>query len=432
MSDPVVSITNGVPTSGTGTITTLGLTIPPAATTTTTVQGGPMCQGAVVTSAPTYTNATINALTLDTGGRLNTVARVLGNAGGILDAASTQNVATPANMILTGGEFNTTPTTITSGNCSPLQLDAQANTRVVQPFSSLTTAAWNSSTTLGTWQAFIFGQVLYSSIVGSMVTTTTITGGALTFEESYDAGTTYKAIPTSRLIDPITNTLLANPYTLTANANQQFQILTIGCAFIRVRLSTVIAGTGTLTLFWVVGSLPGDEQVFQSNPANLQSAMSGDTANAATDAGYPVKIGGLAKTTNPTAVSDGQRVNATFDKQGKQVVVGAIRQLKGVQNTSITASTETTVLTAGAAGVFQDLYGLTLTNSSATVALVTIKDATAGTTRFVFEVPANDTRGFMLPVDSAVPQATAANNWTATVSPATTTLYVTCLYVSNT
>ena len=68
--DPGVSITNGVPTSGSGAITTLGITIPPAGTTTTTVQGGPMAQGSVTSLPPSYTTGQINALSLTTGGLL--------------------------------------------------------------------------------------------------------------------------------------------------------------------------------------------------------------------------------------------------------------------------------------------------------------------------------------------------------------------------
>ena len=52
----------------------------------------------------------------------NWTARVVGNAGGIMDAAG-QNAASPANELLTGCQFNTTPTTITSGNISPVQCD---------------------------------------------------------------------------------------------------------------------------------------------------------------------------------------------------------------------------------------------------------------------------------------------------------------------
>lgn len=63
----------------------------------------------------------VNA-TLQTGA--NTVGKfdLLGNAGAILDFAG-QNAASPANSILIGGQFNTTPSTITSGNSSPLQVD---------------------------------------------------------------------------------------------------------------------------------------------------------------------------------------------------------------------------------------------------------------------------------------------------------------------
>lgn len=52
--------------------------------------------------------------------------RNLGNAGAIFDFAG-QNASSPANSILTGCQFNTTPTTITSGNASPCQLDNAGN-----------------------------------------------------------------------------------------------------------------------------------------------------------------------------------------------------------------------------------------------------------------------------------------------------------------
>ncbi|HWS93832.1 MAG TPA: hypothetical protein VN306_15485, partial [Mycobacterium sp.] len=47
---------------------------------------------------------------------------ILGNRGAILDFAG-QNASAPANSLLTGCEFNTSPTTITSGNASPVQCD---------------------------------------------------------------------------------------------------------------------------------------------------------------------------------------------------------------------------------------------------------------------------------------------------------------------
>ena len=45
-------------------------------------------------------------------------------------AATGQNVAAPGNELIMGGQFNTSPTTITSGNVSPLQLDNAGNLKV--------------------------------------------------------------------------------------------------------------------------------------------------------------------------------------------------------------------------------------------------------------------------------------------------------------
>jgi hypothetical protein len=54
-------------------------------------------------------------------------AGITGNSGAAFDCASTQNIPTAANMVIVGAEFNTTPTAITSGNSSPLQLDSAGN-----------------------------------------------------------------------------------------------------------------------------------------------------------------------------------------------------------------------------------------------------------------------------------------------------------------
>src|SRR5215472_13372071 len=385
--------------------------------------------GSAVTQ-PVSGTVTVGNATLAVTQSGNWTTRVVGNTGAVLDFAG-QNAASPANALLAGAQYNSTPTTITSGNSSPLQLDSAGNLKVntIDPSVFNAGTAWTSATGLNT-AANLYTNLspAFSTIVGQITQTTTITAGAVTFEESYDGGTTWKSIPVTRMIDPATTLVLANPYTFVASTNQAFQIATVGNAQIRARLSTVITGTGSVTIAWTLGTNDDLVSVVQEGAPWV---VQGDVANGSTDGNNPVKIGGLAKTANPTAVSDGQRVAATFDKQGKQVVVGALRQLKGVQQTSITSASETTIVTAGSSGVFQDLYGLVLANRSATGVYVTIKDATAGTTRSVIYCPANDTRGFMLPVDSAIPQASAANNWTATVSSAVTAIEVTALFVSN-
>jgi hypothetical protein len=164
--------------------------------------------------------------------------------------------------------------------------------------------------------------------------------------------------------------------------------------------------------------------------SNLQ--VVGEVASGAADSGNPQKIGGLAKTTNPTAVTDGQRVSALFDKQGKMVAVGALRQLKGVAKQSIVNTTETTIV-AAAASTFNDVYAIVCTNKSAVNLFVDFKDSLAGTTRMTLAVPASDTRGFTVAVDSAMVQAAVNTAWTATLSttPTSASVEITMLYVSN-
>lgn len=160
--------------------------------------------------------------------------------------------------------------------------------------------------------------------------------------------------------------------------------------------------------------------------------VAGDLAHDAADStSNPIKVGGQARTTNPTAVADADRVNFIADKLGKQVVVGSIRDLKRNQVTTITSSTSETTIASAVASTFLDLYGLIVTNTSATAVNVAIKDSTAGTTRLNIAVPAGETRGFMLPESAAIKQATVNNNWTATCSGSVASVIITALTVDN-
>lgn len=158
--------------------------------------------------------------------------------------------------------------------------------------------------------------------------------------------------------------------------------------------------------------------------------VSGDIAHDAADSGNPVKIGGKARTTNPTATADADRVDATFDDIGRQVVVlNQVRDLVGSQVTTISNSTsETTVVTA-IASTFCDLTSLTITNATATAVVATLKDATAGTTRGIYAIAASG--GVTIPFPVPKPQAAVNNNWTITLSALSITVYVVAEYVKN-
>jgi hypothetical protein len=372
--------------------------------------------GATTTAAPAYTTAQTNPLSLTPVGALrvdgSAVTQPISGNVGITGTATISGTVT-ANQ---GGTWTVAATQSGAWNITnitgTISLPTGAATSANQP-----TAAGAASTTSGQTGNLAMGAV------------TTGAPGYTTGQTNNLSLTTVGnlRVDGSSVTQPVSGTFWQATQPVSGTFFQATQPVSIAAA-VTVAQATAANLNATVT-GTVAATQSGTWTVQQGTPPWLTG---GDVANAATDTGNPIKIGGQAQTGNPTAVTNGQRVNAMFDKVGKLVAVGAVRTLKGVQATSIVVASETTIVTAGAAGVFQDLYGLILTNTSATAVWIAIKDATGGTTRATFSVPANDTRGFMVPVDSAMVQAVAANNWTATVNTAVTGINVTALFVSNT
>lgn len=151
-----------------------------------------------------------------------------------------------------------------------------------------------------------------------------------------------------------------------------------------------------------------DEPVRVSDTGNLEVA--GDIAHDSADSGKPAKIGGVARTANPTAVGDGDRVNAFFDDVGRPVMtLYQVRDLIATAAASFTTGAETT-LYASAAGEFSDLIQLTLINSSGAAVRVNVRSETGGGVIQTVNVPANGTEFMKFPIP--VPQNTAAATWT--------------------
>jgi hypothetical protein len=95
------------------------------------------CASVGTAGAPSTNALTVQPVTLGNGTSANAArvaistdstgtVRVVGNAGGVVDAVG-QNVAAPANWLQVGCQFNTTPTTITTTNGSPAQCDSAGN-----------------------------------------------------------------------------------------------------------------------------------------------------------------------------------------------------------------------------------------------------------------------------------------------------------------
>lgn len=120
----------------------------------------------------------------------------------------------------------------------------------------------------------------------------------------------------------------------------------------------------------------------------------------------------------------------SVDIKGRTIVTGAPRGLKGNAQVQLSNTTTETTIIAATASKFHDVYGIILANTGASTTKVSLRDDTAGTVRAIIEVPTLETRGFMLPIDSAIAQTAVNKNWTAQCGTATTALEVTVFYVT--
>lgn len=163
---------------------------------------------------------------------------------------------------------------------------------------------------------------------------------------------------------------------------------------------------------------------------NTPFGVLGNVAHGAADSGNPLKVGGKARITNPAAVTDAQRVDASFDDLGRQiVVVGQSRDLIGRQTTTITNSTAETTIVTAIASTFCDIAQLVITNASATAFTATLKDSTAGTTVGIFDIAANG--GIVITFARPLNQTTVNNNWTITLSVNTVTVHILAVFDKN-
>lgn len=149
-----------------------------------------------------------------------------------------------------------------------------------------------------------------------------------------------------------------------------------------------------------------------------------------------IVVGGVYNATTPSPVNK-QALALQQDSSGN-LLVNVVKNAPvagvtvGTQYTQIASSTsETTIVTAGATGVYNDITGMQITNQSSTAVTVTIKDSTGGTTRKVFDLAANG--GIVVNWQGIpLPQSAAHNNWTATLSVNTVTVDINVDFIETT
>ncbi len=156
----------------------------------------------------------------------------------------------------------------------------------------------------------------------------------------------------------------------------------------------------------------------------------GAAAHDSAVAGNPLLGGGEARSTLPTAVADGDAVRQMHDDVGRPVNYPfAPRDLIVHNRITLTSTTETTLI-ALAASTFHDLVFLSLSNESATEVRVDIRDDTTGTIRFSIDL-APDGGGAIIKFPVPLTQALQGDNWTAQLSAAVSTVYITAIAIKN-
>lgn len=112
-------------------------------------------------------------------------------------------------------------------------------------------AAWTSATTSNTAVTLISNSSVFNSIQVTLVQGTTLTGGVVTFESSTDNSTWISV----QGVTIGTTAIMGPTYTLAASTNVAF-LFPVNAPYFRVRLSTVITGSGTVTIQHASQTLP--------------------------------------------------------------------------------------------------------------------------------------------------------------------------------
>lgn len=122
----------------------------------------------------------------------------------------------------------------------------------------------------------------------------------------------------------------------------------------------------------------------------VQAATAGDVASGSSDSGNPVKLGFVGKSSEPTAVTTGQRVNGYADLVGKQIVLPYANPenfVSGAITTAMTGTTSTSLVASPGGSLRNYITQVTVSNSHATVGTdVVLQDGSGGTT--LYTIPA--------------------------------------------
>jgi hypothetical protein len=182
-------------------------------------------------------------------------------------------------------------------------------------------------------------------------------------------GTTGAAIPTKGFVGVGTDGTNARVFKTDASGELQIDVLTMPTVTVTGTVAATQSGT------WNIATLTSI-----TNTVNT----GGDVASDSVDSGNPVKVGYQARTSDPTAVANADRVNGYADALGKQVfqpyAPSSLSWQYAAPAGGILNSVEVTAKAASGAGIRNYISALQVINSNNTTGTeVVIKDGPSGT-----------------------------------------------------
>jgi len=189
----------------------------------------------------------------------------------------------------------------TSANSSPVVLASdQSAIPIKGNLGAVSTASWTSGTSVNT--ALALNISAYNAVSVAMSNTSTMTGGVLSFEVSPNSTTgsdgTWFPVAMARIDSYTTETV----YTLNTVANRAWTTSVDAFIYFRVRLSTVIAGTGTASLFIAPQTFAIEPliTVGQATASNLQATIGASLPSGSNTVGMV----GLSANLSATSLSN--------------------------------------------------------------------------------------------------------------------------------
>jgi hypothetical protein len=212
LADPVVTITNGVPTSGTGIITTLGAVVAalPAAL---AANGGLKIEGVAsgvavpvsIASVPSHAVTNAGTFVNQENGAALTALQLIDDT---VVAQSTALGSTKNS--LTGASVTTSAPTYTTGNINPLSMDTSGNLRITPPSTAIITKGTAGSASVDVLT--VQGAASMTPVTAQMAETGNIVSGAITTAMTGTTTTSLVAAPGASLRNYITTLIVSNSH----------------------------------------------------------------------------------------------------------------------------------------------------------------------------------------------------------------------------